>query len=135
MTEVEWRPGVTTRLHVAACTGAAQLCIFEQRCRPGTGAPAHVHPGVEEAVTVLEGSCRFWVEDGTRGLDAGETVLVPAGARHGFTNVGKGTLRTLAVFPVPAPPVEYEGNPGVVYEVGGLGDGAPLDAHRRVRLG
>lgn len=134
MSEAEWRQGVVTRLHVAASTGATQLCIFEQRCEPGTGAPAHVHPGVEEAVTVLEGACEFWIGAESHLLEAVETILVPPGARHGFTNVGASTLRTLAVFPVAAPPVEYEDEPGIVYEVGGLGEGEARDAHRRVRL-
>jgi hypothetical protein len=34
---------------------------------------------------------------------------------------------------VAAPPVEYEDEPGVVYEVGGLGTGRARDAHRRIR--
>ena len=50
----EWRPGVLTRMRVSGLTGAAQLCVFEQWCDPGCGAPAHVHT-VEEVLTVLYG--------------------------------------------------------------------------------
>jgi hypothetical protein len=39
----QWRPGVLTRMRVSAVTGAAQLCIFEQWCDPGCGAPTHLH--------------------------------------------------------------------------------------------
>jgi len=35
----EWRAGVMTRMLVSALTGAEHLCIFEQFCDPGTGAP------------------------------------------------------------------------------------------------
>ncbi len=130
--EVAWRPGVRTRLVASASTGAAQLCLFEQWCEPGAGAPPHRHPGVEEAIFVLAGEAEFRLEDAVRIAVTGETVLVPAGSLHEFTNVGVSTLHTLAVFPDPAPPVVYEETPGVIYEVGGLGT-ERLDAHRAIR--
>lgn len=129
---VEWRPGVRTRLIAAASTGATQLCLFEQWSDPGTGAPDHRHPGVEEAVTVLAGEAEFWVEEERRHAAVGDTVLVPADRRHRFVNVGTSQLHTLAVFPSPAPPVVYDEEPGVVYEVGG-GGAERRDAHRSIR--
>ena len=130
---VEWRPGVRTRLVAAASTGARQLCVFEQWSEPGTGAPAHRHPGVEEAVSVLAGEADFWLEDECRRVEAGDTVLVPGDRRHRFVNVGASELHTLAVFPSPAPPVIYDNEPDVVYEVGGSGPDR-LDAHRTIRV-
>jgi uncharacterized cupin superfamily protein len=53
-----WRPGVSTRMLISAAVGAQQLCVFEQWCDPGTGAPTH-HHAVEEVLTVLEGEPRF----------------------------------------------------------------------------
>ena len=50
----EWRPGVTTRMRISSQTGANQLCVFEQWCDPGLGAPTHLH-AVEEILTVLAG--------------------------------------------------------------------------------
>jgi hypothetical protein len=50
----EWRPGVITQMHVSAQTGARQLCVFEQWCEPGHGAPTHLH-AVEEILHVFEG--------------------------------------------------------------------------------
>ncbi len=50
----DWRPGVTTRMLVSAVSGSVQLCIFDQYCQPGHGAPTHLH-AVEEVLTVLEG--------------------------------------------------------------------------------
>ena len=51
----EWRPGVLTRMLCSAVTGARQLCLFEQWCEPGRGAPTHLH-AVEELLTVVAGA-------------------------------------------------------------------------------
>jgi quercetin dioxygenase-like cupin family protein len=104
---------------------------MEQLCAPGTGAPPHRHDGVEEALAVLEGRVWFFVADEEAELTAGESVRVPAGARHGFTNVGEDVLRIFAVFSAAAPTVEYEGEPGVL-EIGGRG-GRRRDVHRAHR--
>jgi mannose-6-phosphate isomerase-like protein (cupin superfamily) len=49
-----WRTGVTTRMKVSAANSATQLCMFEQWCDPGHGAPNHLH-AVEEVLFVREG--------------------------------------------------------------------------------
>jgi quercetin dioxygenase-like cupin family protein len=95
-----WRPGVRTRLRVAAATGAAQLCQFEQWCDPGCGAPTHIH-AVEEILTVLAGEADVWIGDEVRRLSAGQSALVPAGQRHGFTNTGAGVLHVIATLAAP----------------------------------
>lgn len=125
---VEWRPGVQTRLHAALSTGSERLCVLEQLCAPRTGAPPHRHEGVEEAVAVLDGRALFFVADEEAELTAGETVLVPPGARHGFSNVGQDVLRILAVFSAPAPTVEYEGEAEIL-QIGGV-SGRRRDDHR-----
>ena len=65
----EWRAGVMTRMRVSAVAGAAQLCIFEQWCDPGCGAPTHLH-AVEEVLTVLEGQAEIWVENEREAVSA-----------------------------------------------------------------
>ena len=129
---VEWRPGVRTRLHAGGSTGATQVCVLEQWCDPGTGAPTHTHFEVEETIMVLEGAAEFWVDGVRSRVAAGETILLPAGSRHGFTNAGGSVLHTVAVFGAAVPPVEYEEEPLVVYEVGGVGE-KMRDPHRAVR--
>jgi quercetin dioxygenase-like cupin family protein len=96
----EWRPGVLTRMHVSAVTGSVQLCIFQQWCEPGKGAPTHLH-AVEEVLTVLEGQAEFWLEDERRTVRAGQSMIVPAGRKHGFRNIGTGTLHTQAILAAP----------------------------------
>ena len=92
----QWRPGVLTRMRVSARTGAAQLCVFEQWCDPGCGAPTHLHT-VEEVLTVLAGSAEIWLGEDRATLTAGQSVIVPAGQRHGFRNIGRTTLHMEAI--------------------------------------
>jgi mannose-6-phosphate isomerase-like protein (cupin superfamily) len=96
----EWRPGVTTRMRVSAVTGAAQLCVFEQWCDPGCGAPTHLH-AVEEVLSVLIGEAEMWVGEERATVTTGQSVVVPAGRPHGFRNTGTGTLHVQAVLAAP----------------------------------
>jgi quercetin dioxygenase-like cupin family protein len=96
----EWRPGVLTRMRISALTGAMQLCVFEQWCEPGKGAPTHLH-AVEEVLTVLEGQAEFWLDGERRALTSGQSVIVPAGRKHGFRNTGAGGLHVQAVLAAP----------------------------------
>lgn len=97
MDVVDWRPGVSTRMLVSAMTGSAQLCIFEQQCEPGLGAPTHLH-AVEEVLTVVAGRAEVWVDGETIIAEAGHSVVIPAGSRHGFRNVAeRDTLHMRAV--------------------------------------
>jgi len=96
----EWRPGVETMMRISALTGARQLCIFEQWVAPGKGTPNHSHP-VEEVLTVLAGEAGMWIEDRHAVLKAGQSLLIPARAKHGFRNVGDGMLHMHAVLSSP----------------------------------
>jgi mannose-6-phosphate isomerase-like protein (cupin superfamily) len=84
----DWRPGVATRMLVSAVNGSAQLCIFDQYCEPGLGAPTHLH-AVEEMLTVMDGRAEIWVGDERTVVGAGHSVLIPAGKKHGFRNVAQ----------------------------------------------
>ena len=96
----EWRPGVTTRMRMSALNGAAQLCIFEQWCESGRGAPTHLH-AVEEVLTVLAGQAEVWLGEDKATLTAGQSVVVAAGRKHGFRNTGDTTLHVLATLAAP----------------------------------
>ena len=96
----EWRSGVMTRMQVSAISGSAQLCVFQQWCDPGKGAPTHLH-AVEEILTVLDGEAEIWIEDERAVLAAGQSLLVPAGRKHGFRNTGAGTLHVQATLAAP----------------------------------
>ena len=57
MATEQWREGVLTRMLVSAVTGAAELCIFEQFCDPGSGAPMHYHG---DAINFLAWGRKEW---------------------------------------------------------------------------
>jgi mannose-6-phosphate isomerase-like protein (cupin superfamily) len=96
----EWRAGVMTRMRVSAINGAMQLCIFEQWCAHDRGAPTHLH-AVEEVLTVFAGQAEVWVEEERAELSAGQSVVVPAGHKHGFRNTGVSTLHVQATLAAP----------------------------------
>lgn len=96
----EWRAGVLTRMDVSAMTDARQLCVFEQWCDADRGAPTHVH-AVEEVLTVLEGQAEIWIEDDRKPVSPGQSVVIPAGRRHGFRNIGSTTLHVRAILAAP----------------------------------
>jgi mannose-6-phosphate isomerase-like protein (cupin superfamily) len=100
MPSEQWRLGVETRMLVSACNGAAQLCIFEQWVAPGAGAPTHTHP-VEEVLTVREGEAEMWMGEARIMVSAGQSLIVPAGRKHGFRNSGNVTLHLHAVLASP----------------------------------
>jgi quercetin dioxygenase-like cupin family protein len=104
----EWRPGVKTRLRIAELVGSRQLTIFDQWCDPGHGAPTHTHE-VEEVLSVVEGEAEVWLDDERARLAAGQSVVIPASTRHGFSNIGRGTLVMQAVLAAPVFEAFYGG--------------------------
>lgn len=90
-----WRQGVNTLPRVSSLTNAHQLCIFEQFCDPGLGAPMHIH-AVEEVLEVMEGKAEIYVGDESHVVTPNQSVVIPAGMRHGFKNIGEGTLKVRA---------------------------------------
>ena len=90
-----WREGVLTQMRMSYLLGGRQLCIFDQFCDPGLGAPTHIH-AVEEVLEVFAGRAEIWLEGDKQIVEANQSVLIPAGARHGFRNVGSETLHVRA---------------------------------------
>ena len=65
---------------------------------PGVVAPAHAHPG-EEIAYVLEGTLQYQIDDGAPiTLSAGQSLFIPAGAKHSARNVGSGKASELATY-------------------------------------
>jgi quercetin dioxygenase-like cupin family protein len=103
----DWREGVRTRMRVSARVNSFQLCVFEQWCEPGKGAPTHVH-AVEEVLTVLEGRADVWVGSDRASLKAGHSVIVPAGSKHGFRNAADHVLHVEAILAAPTFEATFE---------------------------
>lgn len=103
----EWREGVNTLMRVSALNSAYQLCIFEQFCDPGLGAPIHLH-AVEEVLEVMEGEAEVTLMGESRLVRANQSVIIPAGAKHGFLNVGAGILKVRATLAAPIFEATYD---------------------------
>jgi mannose-6-phosphate isomerase-like protein (cupin superfamily) len=103
----QWRSGVQTMMRASAINGSAQLCIFEQWCDPGHGAPTHVHAS-EEVLHVLKGSADVWIDDSHLTLTDGQSTIVPAGRRHGFSNSGGGVLHIMSTLASPVFEAAYD---------------------------
>ena len=103
----EWRKGVLTRMRVSAANGGTQLCLFEQWCEPGHGAPTHLH-AVEEVLHVLTGEADVWVNEEHVTLRPGQLAVIPAGVKHGFRNLERKILHVRATLAAPIFEASYE---------------------------
>ena len=103
----EWRQGVMTRMRTSAANGGGQLCIFEQWCDVGHGAPTHLH-AVEEVLRVIEGQAEVWIGEARATLSAGQLVVVPAGRKHGFSNTGTSVLHIESTLASPVFEAAYD---------------------------
>jgi mannose-6-phosphate isomerase-like protein (cupin superfamily) len=103
----EWRAGVRTRMRASAANGATQLCMFEQWCAPGHGAPTHLHAS-EEVLHVIAGQADVWIGDSHAQLTAGQLTIVPAGRKHGFSNNGTVELHITSTLAAPVFEAAYD---------------------------
>lgn len=62
--------------------------------------PPHAHGNFEECIYVLSGQGTTLAESGEYELQAGDTMLMPAGEKHVTRNTGKVPLKLLCFFPV-----------------------------------
>ena len=77
-------------IQTAADTDGALLEFELELSADGHVPGAHVHPEQEERFHVLEGTMTFRLGMRKIVATAGETVVVPAGRVHKFTNGGEG---------------------------------------------
>jgi quercetin dioxygenase-like cupin family protein len=71
-----------------------ELLELEVELSPDGKVPgAHVHPEQEERFHVLEGTMKFRLGMRTIVAEAGDSVIVPAGRVHKFSNAGDGPAR------------------------------------------
>ncbi|MSY59353.1 MAG: cupin domain-containing protein [Actinobacteria bacterium] len=132
--EASWRPGKKGILHAAASVGGTTKLIVNESWNDfGIGAPTHVHPdGLEEIIMVLEGHAEFWINGEHSVLGAGDLVIIPPLAHHGFKNISETeTLHVLAVFSSPVAPTIFDHEPDKIVYIGGT-DGDRVDSQRTV---
>jgi quercetin dioxygenase-like cupin family protein len=82
-----------TFLQTARDTGGEKLEIELELSPDGHVPGAHVHPEQEERFHVLEGTMKFRMGMKKIVAGPGDTVIVPAGRTHKFSNGGDGPAR------------------------------------------
>jgi quercetin dioxygenase-like cupin family protein len=75
----------------------------------------HSHPGMEEVIYVENGSGKAWVNGETTKIGRGDTILIPAGARHMMINTGRGPLKLFCAFSAADPENHYKEYPDISY--------------------
>ena len=76
-----------------------ELSFFINHTRPGQGTAEHWHP-YPEVFVIHDGEAVFDVDGESLTAGAGQVLVVPAEARHGFRNVGDQVLEMLSIHPV-----------------------------------
>ena len=66
--------------------GADHLVVMDVELRPGGGHDFHRHPGQEEVIIVKEGTIVQYLDQESKTLTAGDSVLVPEGVVHASFN-------------------------------------------------
>ncbi len=95
----EGYPGVPRATLVGAEHGAQSLWVGHLEVDPGATITTHIHPDTEEAMVIVEGELEAVLGDEVVTLGPGDTVLAPAGVKHGFANRSGNKAALLAVFP------------------------------------
>jgi mannose-6-phosphate isomerase-like protein (cupin superfamily) len=97
-------PGRTSLEIVSGRIGShsATLRLVEIPVETGSGPnrAAHLHADFEECIFVVSGSGTTHADSGDYSVNAGDTILIPAGEKHFTRNTGKVPLRLLCFFPV-----------------------------------
>ena len=95
----EGYPGIPRTVLVDASRGAESLWVGHLEIAPGATVTTHIHPDTEEAMVIVEGQLEAILDDEVVTLAPGDTVLAPAGVKHGFVNRSSAKAVLLASFP------------------------------------
>jgi quercetin dioxygenase-like cupin family protein len=87
-------PATGERIRFAASQeGGEDMVSFDWRSAPGGTITEHLHPYQEERFTIHAGEAHFIVDGVAHVVAAGETIVVPIGARHSESNQGTVEVR------------------------------------------
>ncbi len=75
----------------------------------------HSHRGMEEVIYVEKGSGTAWVNGEVAKIRPGDTILIPAGARHMMINTGRTLLTLFCAFSAADPENRYREHPDISY--------------------
>ena len=95
----EGYPGIPRTILVDATRRPESLWLGHLEIEPGARVTTHIHPDTEEAMVIVEGTLEALLGDEVVTLGPGDTVLAPAGVKHGFVNRSESKAALLASFP------------------------------------
>ena len=75
----------------------------------------HSHREMEEVIYVEKGSGTAWVNGEVTKIRPGDTILIPAGARHMMINTGRTWLKLFCAFSAADPENRYREHPDISY--------------------
>jgi len=90
-TEIEWL--------IDRHDGAPNFELRKFRIRPGGRIPKHYHPDIEHEQYVLAGDYEVGIGEKVYRLKAGDSLYIPAGTVHWYSNEGKEDAEFLCIVP------------------------------------
>ena len=79
--------------------GAPNFELRKFRIRPGGSIPKHYHPSIEHEQYVLAGSYDVGIGKETHHLKPGDSLFIPAGTVHWYSNGGRTDAEFLCIVP------------------------------------
>jgi mannose-6-phosphate isomerase-like protein (cupin superfamily) len=97
----EWfepEPGVRFKVLASTEQTAGAYACLENIAQKGTGSPLHIHHNEDEHFLILEGTAHLVLGEKTIDLPAGQTITLPRGIPHAWSNKSDVPLRSLVMF-------------------------------------
>lgn len=82
----------------SASSGGEVLRVESTHPTSPRAEPVHIHPFQQSSFEVLDGQLRVSIDGEERVLQAGESLIIPAGAPHTFWNASGDTARSMQEF-------------------------------------
>ena len=93
-----WGPGDMYTFLVTGEESGGSMFALDCLLGAGGGPPPHRHLAEDELFAITDGSVVFTAGADTRLISAGESVFIPRGTRHCYSNEGPTPARMLAVY-------------------------------------
>jgi mannose-6-phosphate isomerase-like protein (cupin superfamily) len=93
-----WGPGDMYTCLVSGEESGGAMFALDCLCGVGGGPPVHRHLAEDELFSITAGAITFTAGDLKLELTAGESIYVPRGTAHAYTNNGPAQARMVAVY-------------------------------------
>jgi mannose-6-phosphate isomerase-like protein (cupin superfamily) len=91
-------PGVRFKVLVSTEQAAGSYCCLDTIAQSGTGSPVHIHHNEDEHFLILEGTAHLLLGEEKIDVPAGQTITLPRGVAHAWSNKSNVPLRMIALF-------------------------------------